>query len=128
MRKIKKDLIDSYGSILESLLDFFSFNKEFILCRKIFPMKTIFCTLSFCLLSVLTFGQVSFSVTAPASIAGGYNFTSNGDGTNWGLANLLDPMDAVMDTLKLVEDGTPGLNAQGIPFSNEGCGTLIRDH
>jgi len=90
-------------------------------------MRTTITTLSFCLLSILTFSQVSFTVTAPASIAGGYNFTSNGDGTDWGLADLLDPLDAVMDTLMLVEDGTPGLNAQGIPFSNEGCGTLTND-
>lgn len=90
-------------------------------------MKTAITTLSFCLLGLLSFSQVSFTVTAPASIAGGYNFTSNGDGTDWGLANLLNPLDAVMDTLMLVEDGTPGLNAQGIPFSNEGCGTLTND-
>ncbi|NRA12047.1 MAG: T9SS type A sorting domain-containing protein [Crocinitomicaceae bacterium] len=90
-------------------------------------MKTLLSALSFCLLSTLTFSQVSFSVTAPASIAGGYNFTSNGDGTDWGLANLFDPNNAVLDTLKLVEDGTPGFNAQGIPFSNEGCGTLNND-
>lgn len=74
-----------------------------------------------------TFGQVSFSVLEPASIAGGYNFTSNGDGTNWGLANLNNPLDAVEDTVMLVDDGTPGLNAQGIPLANEGCGTLVND-
>ncbi len=68
--------------------------------------------------------QVSFSVIAPASISGGYDFTSNGDGTNWGLANLNDPNDAVLDTLVLVDDGTPGINAQGIPFANEGCNAL----
>lgn len=90
-------------------------------------MKTLYTTISFCLLSVLTFGQVSFSITAPASIAGGYNFTSNGDGTDWGLPNLLNSADAILDTLKMAEDGTPGLNAQGIPFSNEGCGPLIND-
>lgn len=71
--------------------------------------------------------QVSFSVVSPASIAGGYDFTSNGDGTNWGLPNLLNPADAVMDTLVLVDDGTPGLNAQGIPLANEGCNTLVND-
>lgn len=69
-------------------------------------------------------GQVSYTVIEPASIAGGYDFTSNGDGTNWGLPNLDNPADAVMDTLALVDDGTPGLNAQGIPFANEGCNPL----
>lgn len=75
----------------------------------------------------LAFGQVSFSIIAPASIAGGYNFTSNGDGTDWGLPNLNNPLDAVEDTVVLVDDGTPGINAQGVPFANEGCGTLIND-
>ena len=68
--------------------------------------------------------QISFSIVSPSSIAGGYDFTSNGDGTNWGLPNLNDPNDAVLDTLKLVDDGTPGINAQGIPYANEGCNPL----
>lgn len=68
--------------------------------------------------------QVSFTIVSPTSIAGGYDFTSNGDGTDWGLPNLNDPNDAVMDTLQLVDDGTPGINAQGIPFANEGCNPL----
>lgn len=78
-------------------------------------------------LSSLSFGQVSFTILEPASIAGGYNFTSNGDGTNWGLPNLNNPLDAIEDTVMLVDDGTPGINAQGIPFANEGCGPLIND-
>ncbi len=73
------------------------------------------------------FSQVSFSIIEPASIAGGYDFTSNGDGTNWGLPNLLNPADAVLDTVMIVDDGTPGINAQGVPFANEGCNTLIND-
>lgn len=72
-------------------------------------------------------GQISFSIVEPASIAGGFSFTSNGDGTNWGLPDLNDPMDAIEDTVMLVDDGTPGLNAQGIPLANEGCGTLVND-
>ncbi len=79
--------------------------------------------LSFCMLPAMN-AQVSFTVTAPSSIAGGYDFTSNGDGTDWGLPNLDDPNDAVMDTLVLVDDGTSGINAQGIPFANEGCNAL----
>lgn len=90
-------------------------------------MKTTISTLAFCLISILSISQISCTIIEPASIAGGYNFTSNGDGTNWGLPNLLNPNDAVLDTLMLVEDGTPGLNAQGVPFSNEGCGPLIND-
>ena len=90
-------------------------------------MKKFYATIAICLLSTLSFSQVSFTVLEPASIAGGYPFTSNGDGTDWGLPNLLDPLDAVQDTLMLVDDGTSGLNAQGVPLANEGCGPLIND-
>lgn len=90
-------------------------------------MKNLYSTLIICLLSSMSFAQVSFTVLEPASVAGGYEFTSNGDGTNWGLPDLLDPLDAVLDTCVLVDDGTPGINAQGVPFANEGCGTLNND-
>ncbi len=83
----------------------------------------LMCTIAF----QSTIGQVSFTVIEPASIAGGYNFTSNGDGTDWGLPDLNNPLDAIEDTVILVDDGTPGINAQGIPFANEGCGTLVND-
>lgn len=94
---------------------------------QILPMKKIIFTLM-CLIGMQNaFGQVSFSIVEPASIVGGYNFTSNGDGTNWGLPNLNNPADAIEDTVMLVDDGTPGINAQGVPFANEGCGPLIND-
>ncbi|MBT6030825.1 MAG: hypothetical protein HOH13_11000, partial [Crocinitomicaceae bacterium] len=69
--------------------------------------------------------QVIFDVQAPASIAGTVDFTNNGDGSNWGLANLLDPADAILDTLMLAEDGTPGINPQGIDSTYECCGDSI---
>lgn len=89
-------------------------------------MKTLFTLLIVCL-GATAFGQVSFSIIEPASIAGGYNFTSNGDGTDWGLPDLLDPNDAIQDTCVLAEDGTSGLNAQGIPLSYEVCGPVINN-
>ncbi|MFT4601349.1 MAG: hypothetical protein ACI857_001529 [Arenicella sp.] len=73
------------------------------------------------------FSQVSFTILEPASISGGYEFTSNGDAPDWGLANLNNPLDAVLDTVVLADDGTPGLNAQGIPFANEACSTVQND-
>ncbi|MFK8045787.1 MAG: T9SS type A sorting domain-containing protein [Crocinitomicaceae bacterium] len=90
-------------------------------------MKKIASLILFAVISVAACSQVSFTITEPASIAGGYEFTSNGDAPNWGLADLLDPNDAVQDTVVLVDDGLPGLNAQGVPFANEGCNTLIND-
>ena len=92
-----------------------------------YPMKKSIVIIGCLCLSSLSFGQVSFTILEPASIAGGYNFTSNGDGTDWGLPNLNNPLDAIEDTVMLVDDGTPGINAQGIPFANEGCGPLIND-
>jgi len=93
---------------------------------KLLKMKTLFTLLIFCA-GTFVHAQVSFTVIEPASIAGGYNFTSNGDGTDWGLPNLLNPADAIQDTCVLAEDGTPGINAQGIPLSNEACGPIINN-
>lgn len=71
--------------------------------------------------------QVIFSAQSPVGVAGLYTFTSNGDGSSWGLANLNNPADAITGELMLVEDGTPGTNAQGHPISQEGCSPLTND-
>ncbi|NOQ71199.1 MAG: T9SS type A sorting domain-containing protein [Crocinitomix sp.] len=90
-------------------------------------MKKIYAIIILTVVSSIAFGQVSFTIFEPASIAGGYEFTSNGDGPNWGLENLDDPADAVTDTVVIADDGTPGINAQGVPHANEACGPLITD-
>lgn len=90
-------------------------------------MKKYFAILFPALFSGFSYGQVSFTVFEPAAIAGGYEFTSNGDGPNWGLADLNDPADAVTDTVVIADDGTPGINAQGVPHANEACAPLIND-
>ena len=90
-------------------------------------MKKFYAILVLGLISGLSFGQVSFTVFEPVSIAGGYEFTSNGDGPNWGLENLDDPADAVTESVVIADDGTTGVNAQGIPHANEACAPLIND-
>lgn len=90
-------------------------------------MKKIAAILMFIFVQNMVFGQVSFTIFEPASIAGGYEFTSNGDGPNWGLEDLNDPADAVTDTVVIADDGTPGINAQGVPHANEACDALIND-
>ena len=70
--------------------------------------------------------QVIFNVEAPASIGGFYDFTSNGDGSSWGLANLAGVQ--VLDTVMLVDDGTPGIDSYGIDSSAYGCsGSTMND-
>jgi hypothetical protein len=69
--------------------------------------------------------QVIFSVQSPASIAGELNFENNGTGSGWGLADLEDPNDAILDMLVMANDGTPGLNPQDNPISAEGCNEFL---
>ncbi|MBL1281476.1 MAG: T9SS type A sorting domain-containing protein [Fluviicola sp.] len=82
--------------------------------------------------------QVTFSGVSPASVVGNYNFgVQAGEGiwpgevddATW---NVVAPDfningTFIQDTLMLVEDGTPGMNPQGNPISQEGCSTLTND-
>jgi len=74
--------------------------------------------------SVAGFGQqVILNVMAPSTIAGVYDHTDQGDGSGWGLANLLNPADAVLDTLVMMDDGdTNTNNSYGYNFPNSYCG------
>jgi PA domain/Secretion system C-terminal sorting domain len=66
------------------------------------------------------FGQVIVSVETPASIANFPEFTSNGDGSSWGLATLVG-LTPILDTVVIADDGASGLNAQGLPNSLHAC-------
>lgn len=90
-------------------------------------MKIYTLLVSFLMLSIGAISQVTFTIVEPLSISGGYDFTSNGDAANWGLADLNDPNDAIEDTVVLADDGSTGINAQGIPFANEACNPLINN-
>lgn len=77
--------------------------------------------------------QVVLNIMSPSSIQGGLAHTSNGDAAGWGLADLLNPADAVLDTIVVMDDSTAGINAlvgtdpntgnayPGIPLKYEGC-------
>lgn len=84
-------------------------------------MKKLLLSLSVTFFASQAFSQVIFKVLEPASIAARYNHSNNGTGSSWGLANLNDPADAVLDTVVVADDGTPGVNAQGNPASATGC-------
>jgi len=88
--------------------------------RKILLFSTI-------LISAYSYSQVVFNVTSPASISGSYDFTNQGDGSDWGLANLLSPSVAVLDTVVIADDGTPGLNPQGNPIAWEACNAITNN-
>jgi len=86
-------------------------------------MKKLLLSLGLVLVGSTAMSQVIFSVEAPASIEGFYDFTSNGDGSNWGLATLVGYA-PVLDTVVMANDGTSGVNAQGNPAYATGCNAL----
>ena len=77
--------------------------------------------------------QVVLNIMSPSSIQGGLTHTNNGNATGWGLADLLNPADAVLDTVVVMDDSTAGVNTMvgtdpntgnaypGIPLKYEGC-------
>ncbi|MDF3028186.1 MAG: protease-associated domain protein [Fluviicola sp.] len=86
-------------------------------------MKKLLLSLGLVLVGSTAMSQVIFSVEAPASIEGFYDFKSNGDGSSWGTATLAG-LPPVIDTVVIPNDGTLGLNAQGNPASATGCNAL----
>lgn len=68
--------------------------------------------------------QVIFSVEAPASIVGGYDFSYAVAGSGWGVADLTDPINAVQDTLMLVDDGTMADSLACNPLVNDLTGKI----
>jgi hypothetical protein len=86
-------------------------------------MKKLLLSLGLVLVGSTAMSQVIFSVEAPASISGFYDFTSNGDGSSWGTATLAG-LPPVIDTVVIPNDGTTGVNAQGNPASATGCNAL----
>ncbi len=102
-------------------------------------MKKLLLSLTAVVAGFAVYGQVVVAGVSPAAIQGNYDYSNQAncgswpgetdDGT-WGVINNLDFNVAgtfIQDTLRLVEDGTPGTNPQGNPISQEGCDTLTND-
>lgn len=99
-------------------------------------MKKILLSISAFALTSAAWSQVIVAGVSPASVVASYDFGVQthegwpgqaGDGT-WSLAlDFNIPGTYVEDTLMLVDDGTPGTNAQGHPIAQEGCGPLQND-
>ena len=72
--------------------------------------------------------QVICAGVTPASTAGNYLFEwADPAGGDWSTPDFLVAGTFIQDTLMMVDDGTPGLNAQGNPIAQEGCSPLIND-
>lgn len=103
-------------------------------------MKKILLTLSLVATSGWVAAQVVCAGVSPAAIQGNYEFGvqaacgmwpgETDDGT-WGAWNggldFNNPGDYIQGELMLVEDGTPGVNPQGIDSTYEGCNALINN-
>lgn len=85
-------------------------------------MKKLLLSLGLVLVGSTAMSQVVFSVEAPATIQGFYDFKGNDESSSFGLASLAGVL--VIDTVVIPNDGTPGLNAQGNPASATGCNAL----
>ena len=90
-------------------------------------MKKILLSFSACLMVAYASSQVICKGISPSNIAGNYTFSWAPPTGGWGTPDFLIPNTFVEDTLMMVDDGTPGLNAQGNPISGEGCNPLINN-
>jgi hypothetical protein len=90
-------------------------------------MKKILLTISAVALSAATYAQVIVAGISPQSIVANYTHTWADPASGWGTPDFLIPNTFVEDTLMLVDDGTPGTNAQGHPIAQEGCNPLINN-
>ena len=75
----------------------------------------------------ISYSQVVLNVNSPLNIGGSYDFEYAKPVDGWGNADLTIQGNFVQGDLMFVEDGSPGLNAQGNPISQEGCNALIND-
>jgi hypothetical protein len=90
-------------------------------------MKKLLLTISAVVLTATTYAQVIAAGISPQSIVANYTHTWADPGSGWGTPDFNIPGTFVQDTLKIVDDGSTGTNAQGNPVSAEGCNPLIND-
>ncbi|MDX2359546.1 MAG: T9SS type A sorting domain-containing protein [Crocinitomicaceae bacterium] len=103
-------------------------------------MKKILLSLSILAMTFAAQSQVVVAGVSPASIQGNYDFGVQADdgwpsytagsttGEFWGMnLDFSIPGTFILDTLMLIEDGTPGVNPQGVDSTYEGCASAIND-
>ncbi len=104
-------------------------------------MKKLLLTFSLAAIGLWSYAQVQVKGISPASVQhtfefgvqaaeGGWPASAGGtadDGT-WSMTlDFAQPGVYVQGELMLVEDGTPGMNAQNHPISQQGCTTLVNN-
>lgn len=90
-------------------------------------MKKLLLTIIALVSAYAASAQVIVRGISPAPIVKNYKFSWAEPAGGWATPNLLTPGVFIQDTLMMVEDGTPGTNAQGNPKSQEGCSQLTND-
>ena len=84
-------------------------------------MKKILLLFSALALSAGVQAQVVLNIMSPSSLQGGLTHSNNGAVAGWGLADLLDPADAVLDTVVVMDDSTAGINTVVTDIDDVGC-------
>ena len=87
-------------------------------------MRKLLLTISALALTYISTAQITVAGVSPQSIVANYTHTWVGPADGWGSPDFTIPGTFVQDTLKLADDGTSGLNAQGNPVSASGCNSL----
>jgi hypothetical protein len=90
-------------------------------------MKKKLLILSLMMLAFNVGAQIFVQGVSPQNITGNYVHTWADPASGWGTPDFNVYGNYVQDTLMLVDDGTPGTNAQGNPISAEGCNPLINN-
>jgi hypothetical protein len=90
-------------------------------------MRKFLLTISALALAYMSNAQVIVAGVSPQSIVANYTHTWADPASGWGTPDFNIPGTYVQDTLMLVDDGSPGTNAQGHPIAQEGCNPLINN-
>jgi hypothetical protein len=90
-------------------------------------MRKLLLTISAVALTFMSNAQVIVAGVSPQPIVANYTFTWADPVSGWGTPDFLIPGTYVEDTLMLVDDDSPGTNAQGHPIAQEGCFPLINN-
>lgn len=92
-------------------------------------MKKLLLSISVILSAAAVNAQIIVAGVSPQNIVANYNNSWADPASGWGTPDwsIPGPNSFVEDTLMLVDDGSPGTNAQGNPVSAEGCNPLLNN-